>query len=182
MTRSDSDTDPFLRMIQQTEEAWTDWLTSLTPKSQQVCEQLATVEPPEQTPQYHVLLIPEMDEPTLVSFDTVQEAAELLRTKVDQKALRVFVFLGWRARISKKPFRYLIHPNGTPYPLFSLPDQIEIQEDDMLGPDPDAEMTSTIGEDYEEENAEDNWEDADVVEEEVEAAEEDDDSDIEVEE
>lgn len=176
--------DPVALMVRRTEEAWDDWLTMLTPKSQLVCEQLTATAPPSTAPQYHVLLIPEMAEPEMLVFDSPQDVAELLRTKVNEKALKVFIFVGWRARISKKPFQYLVLPNGVTHPLFDLPNQVEIEDNDMLGPDPDREITSTIGDDYEDEEVEENWEDVEEAEEEdAEDGDEDDDDedeDIEV--
>lgn len=178
MTRKASGpVDPFQAIIDQAKEAWDEWVTSLTPRSRQVCEQLASAADPTTPPQYHVLVTPDDAEAETHIFDTVQEVATFLRTKVAEKALRVYVFLGWKAKISKKPFRYLVHPNGSAYPLFDLPNEIEIQEDDMIGPDPDEEITSTIGDDFtEEEEPTENWEDGAAEAEDDEDEEDDEDA------
>lgn len=164
----------FDRLDQLTQNNWHDWLDQLTARSQQVAEQTTEAAPPVEQSQWHLLFVPEMAEPELLSFDTGEQVAECLRSHAEERGLKVYVFYGWRARISKKPFRYLLDPSGKSYPLFTLPDAVEVQEDDLLGPDPEAELTSTIGEDFETETEDGDWRGGSADEEEEITADEDD--------
>ena len=167
----------FQQLDDQTKANWSRWTGSLTARSQQVMDQLvpAPAAPSEQ-PWWYLLLVPEMAEPELHEFSSVAQVAEALRSRVDERDLKVYIFIGWRAHVSTKPFRYLIDPRGPAYPLFTLPDEIEIQADNRLGPEPEIELTSTIGDDLEEEVVEEEWtgdeEEAELESEEVEEPDE----------
>jgi hypothetical protein len=177
--------DPTAQLVAQSKADWDEWVQALTPRSQQIVGQIPVQAMPTEGPSWQVLLVPEMAEAELTVFHSVEDVSAFLQTHLEEKGLKVFVFFGWRARISKRPHRYLIHPNGATFPLFDLPATVEVDEDDMLGPDPDAEVTSTIGDDYQdeaEEPEEDSWaehQEAEEDEEEEEDDEEDDDIEVE---
>ena len=74
MTRESANDDPLAGMLRKSEAAWGGWLSTLTPKSKQVCEQLVAAATPVEPPQLHVLLVPEMAEAELRRHYWIQPA------------------------------------------------------------------------------------------------------------
>lgn len=137
-------------LVRQSQEAWGEFEASLPPRTRQLIPRVAVAREETAKPKWFVHLIPDVEDPSVQSFDTTEEVAAFLKTLTQTRGLRVFVFYGWEAKITKKPHQYMVHPDGTMVPLFDLPDAVEIQENGMLGPDIEEERTSTIGEPYEE--------------------------------
>lgn len=170
----------FQSLQRQARAAWNDWADRLTVKSQDELHKLGRAPDDSVRPQWILLLLPEIDNPEITTYDSPEALSAYLQTRVNERGLRAFPFYGVRARISEKPYRYLLHPNGTRYPLFTLPTEMKVQEDDLLGPEEEEEQTSTIGQDFEEEAVEDDWNDLaahDAEIEEEEPAEDEDEDD-----
>jgi hypothetical protein len=67
---------------------------------------------------YHAVLVPDDDNPFLVSYSTVTELQDALRKFVGTTT-RAFPFVGQPWSISKGPTRrHLLDPSGNRYPLF----------------------------------------------------------------
>jgi hypothetical protein len=138
--------DPLYRQIrQQAKRGWATWLSRLTPRTQQVASLLGEKEEAQTAqPQWFLLLIPDVDSPTVQSFVTVETLIEALKDHVERAGCRIYIFYGWEAFFTKKPFRHLVHPDGSTYPLFDIPAELDVQDDHFAGPDPEAELTSTL--------------------------------------
>ena len=69
------------------------------------------------------------------SFAKLEELAARIKALIDRD-VTVFAFSGDRLHISKPPFRHLLIPEGSPVPLFDLPQNLEPDETGYLGVDP----------------------------------------------
>jgi hypothetical protein len=149
---------------------WLEFLQQLSPAAQlQVasCRQLDQA--PEPEAQWYLLLVPDAALPRLYKFEDVAD----LRTRLlelEGKDVACFVFYGFRAVITKKPFRYLLLPDGRPLPLFDLPSIRDADESGYLGDptsdsggEPAAEEEREEYEEVEEAADEDGWDETDDV-------------------
>jgi len=120
------------------EREWQDWFSGLTPKSQyalgRVPRPSAISLPSVREAKWHVVLVPEIEDVKVASFDTPEEAARYLKHRVGEEGLRAFIFWGRRIHVSAGTQRYLLGPDGERYPLFDLPSDVTVQEDGLLGP------------------------------------------------
>jgi hypothetical protein len=154
--------DPrFQALCRSARHNWEQWVGHLTPRTQHRLRELSQPPAtPQAEPRWHLLLLPETGPPELTDYRTIEDLIEAIKPRADERDLRAYAFYGWELSFSRRPHRYLIHPNGTPHPLFDVasPVEIEIQTDHQLGPDPEEEVSSTIAANAEPETPEDrNW-------------------------
>jgi hypothetical protein len=77
---------------------------------------------------YHVVVIPDMGEVQVISFETSAELVAGLQN-LEGQSVHVIPFTGNRLRITKGPYRYL-EVDGKYIALFSIPDAKTLEFDD----------------------------------------------------
>jgi len=89
--------------------------------------------PPEATaPPWHLVEVPDAGDCRVTTFSDVQAVCRRL-IELEGQDVICFVFQGFRAGFTKKPFRRLVLPDGGTLPLFAEPEIGELEESGYLG-------------------------------------------------
>jgi hypothetical protein len=70
------------------------------------------------------------EQPERKVFDTYPALVDHVRRRSQQPGVRLFVFWGAIAHITKGEYKFLVHPSGERVPLFRVPSPLEMEFDE----------------------------------------------------
>lgn len=115
------------------EHDFTAWLDSLTESTQEVGQRIVAtgkLEADDIDLSWFVVETVEDEPPELVKFNSYEALVMHVTQRAQQPDVRMLVFWGASARLTRGQYKFLVHPNGERVPLFHIPTIDEMEFDD----------------------------------------------------
>ena len=116
------------------DDEWDKWDNSLPPAIRNRQRLAASTSVPENRMGWWVIIVDDLsEEPSIIEATCFEQVAEIISgLRVTARAVPLYGCLLREAAAAGSPLRYLLHPNGQPYPLFNVPAELRVASSGFL--------------------------------------------------